>query len=126
MVEKNVANSAENPGKMSHRLIDADALEQCFLGICDMCEGKDSNMCRACAADDMKELLEDAPTIDAVPVVHGEWVQQYENEPSFDGRTVVRRHYVICSNCRSWYSPNVRMKFCPNCGAKMDLEDKDE
>ena len=29
----------------------------------------------------------------------------------------------VCSNC-GWYRGDLRFKYCPNCGAKMDLEDK--
>lgn len=56
-------------------------------------------------------LIEEAPTIDAEPVRHGEW----ENYPSH----VYRR----CSLCKvEWEKPrfNVRVNYCPHCGAKMD------
>ena len=51
-------------------------------------------------------LLDDAPTVDAVEVVHGEWI---------DG---------TCNNCGQvdFSKPN----YCPNCGAKMDGGKKDE
>lgn len=100
------------------RLIDADALEQRFLGICDMCEGKDSNMCRACAADDMKELLEYAPTIDAAPVVHGEWIDMTED--------YITGGMWRCSVCEYDMYFDIMTPtecgclYCPNCGAKLD------
>lgn len=64
-------------------------------------------------------IIDDAPTIDAVPVVHGEWVED-------------RRYYDLkCSNCgeRPLYYFNeeeldyypCRSKYCPNCGAKMEI-----
>lgn len=50
----------------------------------------------------------DAPTVDAVPVVHARWV--------FD-----RPYHYKCSACSSmWSSVATVMTFCPNCGAKMD------
>lgn len=62
------------------------------------------------------EDIDDAPTIDAVEVVHGEWIK-YE-----DGTTV-------CSNCgftlEDWIQ-GVFYNFCPNCGAKMDGEEFEE
>lgn len=66
------------------RLIDADALlEESFERICSDCDKRKGvksgkyriiyNVgdapCRACEIDDMKGYLDDAPTIDAVPVV---------------------------------------------------------
>ena len=56
------------------RLIDAIALckdiEKCF---CEPCKAKGYDYhgvaCRACWVDDMRIELEDAPTVDAVPVV---------------------------------------------------------
>lgn len=62
---------------------------------------------------DLVQELKDEPTIDAVPVKHGEWI--------IDGE------FIDCSACKQekWsrvpYEDLVkRFKFCPNCGAKMD------
>ena len=56
----------------------------------------------------LAEYLSSAPTIDAVEVVHGRWV--------FD-----RPNHYKCSVCDAMWSGVVRfMKFCPDCGAKMD------
>ena len=56
----------------------------------------------------MKKAVEETPTIDAVPVVHGRW--EYD-----------RPNHYKCSVCDAMWSGVVRfMKFCPNCGAKMD------
>lgn len=53
-------------------------------------------------------ILDDMPTIDAVPVVHGRWM--------FD-----RPNHYKCSECDAMWSGIVRfMSYCPNCGAKMD------
>ena len=61
--------------------------------------------------------IDEAPTVDAVPVVHGAWVN-------------VAGCRTICNNCREYplYDYFGRLKLsnsCPNCGAKMDLEVKD-
>ena len=55
-------------------------------------------------------------TIDAEPVMHGCWV---EIEESTDG------HLKECSVCKNWifHNFNYVSKYCPDCGAKMDLED---
>ena len=62
---------------------------------------------------DVLDYIEDAPTIDAVPVVHGKWKYIYYRSD------VIGRKCSICSGIcgKDW-------NFCPNCGAKMDLEDK--
>lgn len=57
--------------------------------------------------------IEDAPTIDAVPVVHGMIIQTIKN-----GK--MNRVFSCCNTdftqLTMWITPN----YCPNCGAKMD------
>ena len=53
--------------------------------------------------------IEEAPTVDAVPVVHGQWKKQVE-----DGM-----YWYVCSECGGEV-PKTRY-----CGAKMDGERKD-
>jgi hypothetical protein len=67
------------------------------------------------AIDDMTQAVKEAPTIDAVPVVHGRWVFKE------------RAHYFKCSLCKEpipykfGYAGSRRYyNYCPNCGAKMD------
>lgn len=49
------------------------------------------------------------PAVDAVPVVHGNWIECYERS----------RHYY-CSNCGKVQGiASIVMKYCPECGAKM-------
>ena len=55
--------------------------------------------------------------VDAVPVVHGRWIVKEHSAP-YGGY-----HLFHCSECDE---PNAREKnYCPNCGAKMDLEEND-
>ena len=55
----------------------------------------------------------DAPAADVAPVVHGMW-------NNLDGYKTRR----VCSVC-SWDVPEYGKfySYCPNCGAKMDIED---
>ena len=65
-----------------------------------------------------RKLIEEAPAVDAVPVVHGRW-ESVEAKP---------RLIYSCSVCgEKWaYGAIFYMKYCPNCGAKMDGERKDD
>lgn len=59
--------------------------------------------------------LTNCDTVDAVEVVHGRW-----NSVSLDPQDP----YFNCTNCGIGYSTIYHeceeMKYCPNCGAKMD------
>jgi rubrerythrin len=58
--------------------------------------------------------LEEVPTVDAAPVKHGQWTTK---------RTQKHDGEWYCTVCD--YEPIVMsddMKYCPGCGAKMELE----
>lgn len=79
---------------------------------CYECHYYDGTRCRSCYAGDVIDMVEDAPAIDAVPVVHGRWVK----EPD-------RANHWHCSECgrvEGW--AHYTMEYCPTCGAKMDKE----
>ena len=54
-----------------------------------------------------------APTVDAVPVVHGSWIK---------GGYACGENEYKCSVCgeTEWRTSSARMKYCMFCGAKMD------
>lgn len=52
---------------------------------------------------------------DAVPVVHGHWIEDI----TYDLQRVIK-----CSVCNRKY--NELSNFCPHCGAKMDLKDGEQ
>ena len=93
------------------RLIDADAL------IADLYDEKKHNLLIArfklCTADmvDLKFLINEAPTIDAAPVVHGEWIWTERGDEDYE-------QYFVCSKCGQ--QQYVETNYCPDCGAKMD------
>ena len=58
------------------------------------------------------ELIEDAPTVDATPVVHGRWTIGSYRPAAFP---------YCCSNCKAFH--RARYGYCPSCGAKMDGKD---
>ena len=61
----------------------------------------------------VRHFLAKLPKVDAVEVVHGRW------------ETIEGREYLgcLCSNCQKW--SDAKTNYCPNCGAKMDGERKD-
>lgn len=66
--------------------------------------------------EDVISSIENAPTVDAEPVVHGRWVAK---------ETMIRSPFAenyYCSECQTEGSP--QWKRCPVCEAKMDGERK--
>ena len=64
------------------------------------------------------QTINDIPSVDAVEAVHGRWISK-ECKP----------HLIYkCSECGDvWsYGAIIQMKYCPNCGAKMDGDGNDK
>lgn len=64
-----------------------------------------------CSAKNLQSIS-DIPSADVAPVVHGRWVDA--------GRGI-----KACSNCNHGIKEHMACAnhYCPNCGAKMDIED---
>ena len=85
------------------RLIDANALIEALPIVTE-----DRKITLYGAVADFMIMISAMPTVDAVEVVHGRWIQ---SEPG----------YRLCSHCMAdvaIYSGH--KNYCPNCGAKMD------
>ena len=95
------------------RLIDANALLATMKEMyCDGCKNHNGVRCRACEFDSCMSDIEDAPTVDAVEVVHGRWERVIPTKSAAKWSTK-----VSCSAChKQGYTHH---KFCPNCGADM-------
>lgn len=66
--------------------------------------------------DFLDYCLENAPIVDAVPVVHAEWI---DTQPDYHSGFYGNAHK--CSNCNDYYTTEYDdLFFCPRCGAKMD------
>lgn len=70
-------------------------------------------------------MIEEAPAVEAAPVVHGQWIGEADGYA--DGELV----YDVwnCSKCDYCIddgtdNPELLPNYCPNCGAKMDLEEE--
>ena len=90
------------------------------------CNGCDALAKKMCDQDicGVAMMINDAPAVDAVEVVHGEWVVAERNKAQ---RTLV----VECSDCGAvfdlpMFSFGLNYNFCPNCGADMGERKGDE
>ena len=70
--------------------------------------------------------IDNASTVDAVEVVHGEWDALREIK-RYRGENIP---VIQCSECKCYFCDIINnhyymYHYCPNCGAKMDGERKD-
>lgn len=68
--------------------------------------------------DTLYDEMKDLPSADVAPVVHGKW--------EFEPETINTYSVLKCSKCGWWtldLSVDGSYHHCPNCGAKLDLED---
>lgn len=71
------------------------------------------------------DAIKKAPTADVVEVRHGEWIVDNRTFSVMDKFGYVREEHKkthTCSECRVGIVGLANMKYCPNCGAKMDGE----
>jgi hypothetical protein len=62
-------------------------------------------------------IIDDQPTVDAAPVVHGRWIETLVPDGYVQKASRMRKQCSVCG-----WTNACRYKYCPNCGAKMDLE----
>lgn len=79
---------------------------------CTGCNSYNGAMCRACEHQDDMDIIEDTKAADVQPVKRGTW--ENTNKPN----------QLRCSNCEIIHFiaqyPHGDIKYCPNCGARMD------
>lgn len=110
------------------KYIDREELMMAMASVCS------DPTCPMHIAAEIEQIIDCAPTIDVAPVVHGEWIAQCVVETD-GGWTLEDMPYnehqhsnPICSICRKTAlldggEDYVTSPYCPNCGAKMDVED---
>ena len=94
------------------RLKDADKLVE----ILDEEYRKDKSISKLLLISFAKQILSDAPTVEAEPVRHGHWdyIEEY-----FADRWWNTYQCSACGHQEDFEEPH-RMKYCPECGAKME------
>lgn len=104
---------------MQQRLIDANALD--FEKLQDT-NGKaipaNEYIAFLKGAIAAEEMIKNAPTIDAEPVVHAHWIDKCVRDwhcSNYDG--TIQKVRIVDGYCNEDLP-----KFCPDCGAKMDEE----
>ena len=70
------------------------------------------------ACDYIRGKMESTPGADVAPVKHGEWIG-YQTNSFKNSSEGLKRKFYRCSICRT--ANAIRVNYCPNCGAKMDL-----
>ena len=72
------------------------------------------------------EIIETEPSADVAPVVHGKWKPVRYTTYCSCGKSYETYHY-LCTACNHIaYAQPYGLKYCPNCGAKMDNEVNDD
>ncbi len=75
-------------------------------------------------SEEIESMLWKLPTADVAPVVHGRWETNADAEEEIKDFTCSVCKYQLCDIDTSVIMPGENdFYFCPNCGAKMDLED---
>lgn len=96
------------------RLIDAELLTTNIAQIAKNCARSDA---QKALIGRILFMIDNMPTIEAEPVKHGRWI-----ENSDPGQNI-NEHYM-CSECGCTFHNWANDNYCPNCGARMDGEDK--
>ena len=107
---------------MTGRLIDADAFKAQLQREIDIYF--DENGGGIHTAMEARDEVDNAPTVDAVPVRHGKYIGT-EFDGYADGCPVY--YEWKCSECGCVFEEEEpTYNYCPNCGAKMDEQEDEE
>ena len=70
------------------------------------------------SSEEVEQAIIEAPTVDAVPVVHAKWGEWWPGDCALimTGEEMLYQ----CSACTAKYSDIEGKRYCPHCGAKMD------
>lgn len=69
------------------------------------------------------KIIESIPAVDAVPMVHGRWIEKrWFTECDW---CVINHRVLLCTACSVEITDGEKTPYCPYCGAKMDDERRD-
>lgn len=68
----------------------------------------------------MRKIINDEPTLEHIPTLHSRWFRPYIK---WLYPFKVKNPYCFCLNCVYAVKAKKKTKYCPDCGAKMDLEE---
>ena len=114
-------------------LIDRQALKDAVMRYADEPIKQNDRKCQAICLD-MLGTIDAQPTIDAVPVRHGEWIIDGAFTYNLENDGKAYEPVYRCSCCHRQTESYVRLdepkmpedadfpEFCPHCGARMDGE----
>ena len=71
---------------------------------------------------EVENIVKDQESADVAPVVHGKWVKKPVYRQDLHGKMIHFCTKYICSACNHESNTLSSGRFCPNCGAKMDLK----
>lgn len=92
------------------------AIEKMREAGCTDCCGSSDGLCGFCDFENAVRLVKSLPAADVEPVRHGRWeIRRKSDWPEWAIR-------IVCSSCG--LITGQRSEYCPKCGAKMDLEEK--
>lgn len=72
------------------------------------------------SSEEVEQVIIDAPTVDAVEVVHGWWEPRQHYKFNNKGALIEYCKFFHCSECGTERPIVPPYNYCPNCGAKMD------
>lgn len=102
------------------RLIDADYVMKA-LGIFNNKQNGNEHFLNG--IETAREIVQDAPTIEAEPVRHGHWVNRGKD---LEAHSMEVFDAWSCSRCRYYIHGNgyPKWKYCPMCGCRMKEADQ--
>lgn len=117
------------------RLIDADLLKTNIAQIAKYCARSDK---QKALVGRILFMIDNMPTIYAGPIKHGQWIEKKLSRMKWipdesDGitaeeTTIEDMTEQKCSICQRWaikFTHHIEMNYCPNCGARMDVDKSD-
>lgn len=109
------------------KLLDTCKVMDCLDKYCRDCV-KGADACYGCGVDEAVCSIVSAKTVDVAPVEQG----QFEDFSTFHSSTLFRMGSYMneakCSVCKRymmWIDGHIRPEYCPHCGARLSVKQKE-